>query len=356
MPLAIALILRKSHSVILQFQKKCFFNCINLEKVILVGNRIKISENAFEYCHSLKTIDFAKITSIGSSSFSYSGIQSIQLHSNLKYQIDSFSFNNIKKLEFLDSGPFEINFGYSLIHNIKLPKNCILNNGSFMYCQNLEEITLADDCETIPDEMFSHCYNLKKVFAKNVKSVGANAFVMCMNLHTIEMPKLKKVAYKAFYRCNNLELNLDTLDMAEVDMYSFALCHKISLTKVEFNINKYSFAGCEGITEITTYKSSDGAFKKCKNLRTVNIYCDKISEKMFFKCVSLQKVMFINNQIRIYSQAFAFTGSINDLDLTNAIFYNEIDGFSESCFAHSKINSVKVRLEGNFLFFELFKS
>jgi len=77
---------------------------------------------------------------------------------------------------------------------------------SFVECQFLEEVRIADGVEVLEPNAFSSCKNLSKVFmGDSVTHIGRNAFFECKHLYCVELsPTLREIDNRAFFGCTGL--------------------------------------------------------------------------------------------------------------------------------------------------------
>lgn len=105
-----------------------------------------------------------------------------------------------------------------------------INAGAFMYCDNLQSITVPNTVTSIGKEAFAYCEALTKaiiptsvtiisdgmydhcgalneiVFHDNITKIGENAFKWCSSLNSITLPaKLVEIAPTAFDQCRYLK-------------------------------------------------------------------------------------------------------------------------------------------------------
>lgn len=67
---------------------------------------------------------------------------------------------------------------------------------------SVTEVTLSEELTSLPEGVFSGCYNLTKVSGvKNVTVVGSNAFKDCGRLTSVDMPKVEEAGDYAFANC-----------------------------------------------------------------------------------------------------------------------------------------------------------
>ncbi len=90
--------------------------------------------------------------------------------------------------------------------------------GAFMYCLNLNEITIPSSVTSIGEGAFVYCMGLKNVEIEpnsQLTTIGGSAFTYCLNLTEITIPsKVTSVAEYAFDECTNL--THITIESAEI--------------------------------------------------------------------------------------------------------------------------------------------
>jgi hypothetical protein len=90
-------------STIVELGRGVFYNCINLEKVVLSPNLKEIPISAFSFCTVLKTVDFngtESLNEIGGSAFGGTSIEYIRIPDSVT-SIGYNSFANINKVKSL---------------------------------------------------------------------------------------------------------------------------------------------------------------------------------------------------------------------------------------------------------------
>ncbi|MFI3315329.1 MAG: leucine-rich repeat protein [Rikenellaceae bacterium] len=206
-----------------------FYGCTELESVIFESDpnvstlELSIS-GSFENCTSLKSITLPeRLSSIGSKTFSYTGISTIYIPSNVvtcdyafanAQYLSSVNFANDSKLETI-SGSF---YGCVALKSIEIP-NTVTDFGyeTFVSCPSLEEITFAEGSilETMTGYKYSGVYyspfintlKLKKIELPNsITSLGIGLFAES-SLEEITLgSNLSNIGLGVFYNCKDLSL------------------------------------------------------------------------------------------------------------------------------------------------------
>lgn len=125
--------------------EEAFYNCTNLETVIIPEGVKSIEREAFSNCNSLTSIILPEsVTSIGIYAFqNCNQLESVQLPSNIQ---------GIAEGVFYDC---------SSLKNIVLPSNLTeIWSYGFKNCSSLEDIVLGEKLVTIKDSVFEGCSNL----------------------------------------------------------------------------------------------------------------------------------------------------------------------------------------------------
>ncbi len=188
----------------------------DIKRVVISNGVTTVCENAFEGCSNLESVSMADtVTAIGYKAFAYCRkLSNITLSKNLT-TIDHFAFFRCKNLMTL-SIPETINF---------------IGNGIFSE-SGIENFTLPNNIETIPEYMFDGCINLQKIDIPNsVKTIGDSAFRWCTSLENIKIP-------------NSLQI---------IDAYAFHECDKLNnviLPESVTTIGHHAFFGCDSLTNI----------------------------------------------------------------------------------------------------------
>lgn len=187
--------------------EKAFYYCTNLGDVIIPNSVTNIGDSAFEACENIKSVRLPE-----NICYIYRGI-----FKNCKRLTDVFipnsvieirdeAFRGCEKLAhiFIPNSIKSIgssSFSYTGLNEIVIPNSVTsIGTGAFSNCENLKEIYFPENIKRIPDRMFSGCRNLKSVaIPETVTSIGEYAFSET-NLDSIFVPKgVESIEYRAFY-------------------------------------------------------------------------------------------------------------------------------------------------------------
>ena len=194
---------------------------------------------------------------------------------------------------------------------INIPENVAHINGNpFVFCTNLEEITVADGNATyhsasgclietrnhtliagcknskipsyvmsIGNAAFHGCKDLTNIeIPESVASIKAWAFAHCSGLTSIKIPgKVSKIDDCAFYGTGLMEVVLpDALSV--IGDCAFASCSfltKITIPNSVTSIENYAFSSCTKLSELTIPNSVTnigiGVIAHCKALRSLTV-------------------------------------------------------------------------------------
>lgn len=215
---------------------KAFYECINIEEVVIGKNVSTIEDYAFAYCSKLNKVSFEEgstLEYLGQYSFlNCSSIGKIKLPNSLK-QIGCPVFYGCTNLEeltipFLGEIRYEDRsytnknaFAYILgssgdyrksdpniskLKVINVTNQKFLENAGFYYCI-AEEININNIIGEIGMNSFYSCENLKRfTVSEGVDVLGENCFANCSSLEEITLPStLTSIERNAFVNCDKLE-------------------------------------------------------------------------------------------------------------------------------------------------------
>ena len=240
-----------------------FMGC-NISSITLPANITRIGDWAFFNTKGWygMNIDIpSTVTSIGSSAFDMSNIESIDIPSSVtSIGRDAFAYCNKLK-------------------DVKLSENLkTIPGGCFEKCDKIERLTIPNSVETIGSYAFSKCGSLKDVnLPKNLKTIGSGAFSDCRQLTSITIPNsVTSIESSAFSGCSSLT----------------SITIPNSVTSIERSVFSY----CAGLTSITIPNNvtsiGDGAFMSCKQLTKVIIPINvkTIGRAAFWNCIGLTEI------------------------------------------------------------------
>lgn len=221
---------------------------------------------------------------------------------------------------------------------IKLPNGLIhIGRRAFKGCRGLSDINLPKGVSVICDETFTDCKFLDEItIPEQVRSIGKRAFKNT-DLRRIVFPQaVTEIDDEAFADCHMLSGVLFSDNITRIGENAFANCkffqlfstpQKIYNRLCAFQKHKakemswdnmvkqvfsapYEFWKNDSIPIFDLPNSlvelGKGAFKKCGDVRIVNIELDDITikENTFFGCSELKKVYVSDGNIRFEDNAF----------------------------------------------------
>ena len=253
-----------------KIDNNAFAGCSNLERVILSKNITSIGEHAFNNCSALTSIEIPKsLEKTGTSVYG---------------KADNGIFvgcNNLKNITF-EEGTTRI------------------ANSLFANCAGIEQMTIPATVTEIQQEAFYGCKNLQRIIIPNsVTSIGSNAFAADSSLKEVMLPNsITDMGTYIFSGCTSLQKVYIPEGRKNITEGTFQNC--TSLQSIELPdglqyIRKYAFRG-SGLTEITIPDSvieiEDSAFRECADLRKVTLgeSVKTLGQYTFYKCPVLSDI------------------------------------------------------------------
>lgn len=262
-------------------------NCPNLTTVDFGGNVKRIGSAAFSGCDSLiilinsesiecieesafygagiTTFDFKNVTSIKSSAFACSKLQSVELYGH--------NFSDTSYTAFMSSMVKEVT-----LHFDDLREDVVVGN-IFNDCENLSAVNIVG-ATYIPVGIFMHCTNLKDITVpEGCKEIKFRAFY-ASGIENIDLPdSLKTIEEYAFCDCDSLEVITIPDNVTEISGYCFSHCGNLKSinwgnSKVE-TIDKNAFENCRSVEELiipdTVKRIENLAFKGMQGVKNKTI-------------------------------------------------------------------------------------
>lgn len=189
-----------------------------------------------------------------------------------------------------------------------------------------------------------HCNEeIKSVIIENgVTNIGDSVFHTCKNLERVEIPEsVTAINYRAFANCE--KLNSITLpdNLTYIGGWAFEKCGGLTdiiIPDSVVTIDKYAFTECNGLTKMTIpagvklqYEAPNlnGAiFYKCKGLKEVTLYNDRITPSMFYYCDALETVNIEGEVGIINSYAFNYCNRLKKINLPESIYKIDTGAFT----------------------------
>lgn len=150
----------------------------------------------------------------------------------------------------------------------------------------------------IPDEAFSHYYELKKVvLPTSLENISKNAFCRCEKLESLNIPEnVSVIGPYAFSSASKLESIIIPKNVSIIEERTFVECKNLASVEIKGNIEiikNSAFYGCENLKTVKFngyVKNIDGfAFFDCKALKSINLKegLEKIGINTFENCKEL---------------------------------------------------------------------
>ncbi len=206
-----------------------------------------------------------------------------------------------------------------------------IGGSAFSSCMSLKEVVIPEAVTVIDDFAFSGNYDLERVvFPVGLKKIGNFAFSGSEQLREVVLPDtVTTVGESAFTNCTRLEKVTLSKKLKTIKEFTFWGCKRLSQLEIPESVTKIGVAAFQGtglkkmvipksVTSIyrkegeDKYKSRDGLFKGCKNLRSVTIRSKKLKKVYKYAFMKLnKKVVFYvpKSKVKKYRKMFLASGS-----------------------------------------------
>ena len=308
-----------------------FKNNKQLRVVVIPDSVTKIDNNAFAACSNLITIILSKnITSIGEHAFNNcSALTSIEIPKSLEKTGTSVYGK-------ADNGIF---VGCNNLKNITFEEGTTrIANSLFANCAGIEQMTIPATVTEIQQEAFYGCKNLQRIIIPNsVTNIGSNAFAADSLLKEVIIPdSVTKIDNNAFAGCSNLERVILSKNITSIGEHAFNNCSALTSIEIPKSLEKTGtsvygkadngiFVGCNNLKNITfeegTTRIANSLFANCAGIEqmTIPATVTEIQQEAFYGCKNLQRIIIPNSVTSIGSNAFAADNSLKEVMLPNSI-------------------------------------
>lgn len=190
--------------------ERAFFQSRQLESINIPASLTVIPDNMFNYCTSLKSIDFGKnVTEIGNNAMlNCTSLVSAKLPSTLT-KISDYLFSKCSSMTAIDIPEGVTSIGTGAFEScsnltVSLPGNVTAIGGSAFSGIANETFTLPASMTSIPSNLFRGCANLREVtLPAELTSIGSYAFQNCPAIKEITLPEtLTSIGASAFSGCD----------------------------------------------------------------------------------------------------------------------------------------------------------
>lgn len=312
------------HDGITAIENDAFSGCTGLTQITLSKNLQSLGEDVFYGCTGLTELvipdgvtevsqgALAGLSNLQSLTVPFASISKPDTDTNFKiyhpfgyfFGLSSFS-NSVSVTQYehkvyATSGVLSSTTGHAYYLPAGLKEVTMTGEevaiGTFENCTGLIKVTLPNAIH-IGDDAFKNCTGLTTVdIAKNLKSLGKNAFTGCSKLSqtiyengryfgSAENPYailLGVVSSSA----TSFRTHEDTVFIAENALSMYSSLTSLTITDGVTQIGEYAFRGCSGLTSLvipTSVKSiGKNAFASCTKLQTLTTPCASPSNGTLF--------------------------------------------------------------------------
>ena len=273
------------------------------------------SNNMFEGCNNLISIDQSNITKLSHREFLETGITTVNMP-NLQTISDHEQFQSCSSLTTVQS----------------LGDILSLGNSMFRYCGNLESVVLPNGITTVPISTFAYDQGLTTINLQNISvvgndgfrecdltnvnantlsnlvSVGDNGFLLTKIYGVLNLPRLSSLASQVFDRCQRLTgiECLGTLSSIPNNRVFYGT--GITYAKIPYectNIGNAAFQDCTSLTSITQYNKSLNDYEEGETPTFTSIQrVTNIGISAFYGCRLLTISLNLPNLVNLGRQAF----------------------------------------------------
>lgn len=257
--------------------RRAFGGCINLKSVYIPDCVSTIGEWAFINCESLSSINLpANLTKLGFSTFyGCKSLASIYIHKNINsiasdvffgcvnltsinVDADNMRYSSVDGVLFDKEQNTIITFPAGIKGDYVIPESVTeIGQSAFFECSGLMSVDIPENIITIGYEAFRGCTGLKSVdIPENTMTIEKDAFSGCSGLKSVTIPKnITKIESGTFSGCSGL--------------VSLIIHNRVE------GIGSYAFSGCTSLSSVSIPASVknifDGAFSGCTNLKAINV-------------------------------------------------------------------------------------
>lgn len=332
-------------SSVISIGKYAFDYCEMLANVKFNNCAVDIANDAFYNCVRLTNVDFGNsVKSIGSYSFSNTGLTSVNLPSSVTtIGYSAFSYcRGLVSVKFdnctveIESSVFS---GCTRLTDVDFGTNIKSIGSSVFYNTGLLAVDIPDSVVSIGTSAFANCDLLESVYiGSGIESIGASSFDNCPKLKSIEVDS-KCLNYSSI---DGVLLSADKTTLIKYpvghSLISYtvpdgvtaiaanAFCESKNLTSVILpdslkTIGSSAFYGCELLSgiiiPISITNIGNGAFTNCSKLNSVKFNdCEAdIGSSAFSGCTNLASIDFGSGVKTIGSSAFLNCSSLTSVKL-----------------------------------------
>ena len=316
---------------------RLFYGCESLDTIIIGENVEKIPDNFMSWCDSLKVVKISEnVREIGECAFAGTSLTEVVIPKNIT-KIGAFAF--------ITTTPLTVYYHAIDCNDINRPFESSLSN-----------IIFGEEVKRIPAYLLNACDNLTQIIIpRNVSVIGGMAFAECHKLKTV------------YFNAENCVVE-PTQD-GEIIPFYFTNVENIIFGETVKKIPNDLLNGCffvkqiqipESVEEIGSYAFYDSGIrsvsipKGVKKIGEKAFFCDELTSlhfnaedcefasenlenSIFYRCYSLNTVIFGDNVQKIPAGMFYSCPKFNILELPESL--KEI---GDCAFLFNSINEVVI--------------
>lgn len=255
-----------------------------LDEVVIPNTVKTISEYAFDGSQIKRVNIPHSVETIGNNAFGQTCIEEITVPSSVK-NFGKAVFNTGWKLKKavlenpLDSIPEETFYNCFELKEVTYPTSVHkLCDRAFTKCESLTKLPDLSHIDTLGVEMFAQCYALKSItLPPSITYIPDNTFSMCSGVKKVNLPEgLERIGNYAFWQCSMLESITIPSSVKTIGNFAFAFCNRlktIALPDGLTTIGEDAFSQLEELDSISLPESLESigrdAFSYGYNLKNV---------------------------------------------------------------------------------------
>ena len=302
-----------------------FYDCTNLEELVLPDGLTVIPPGFYADCTSLHTYNIPKNIIYWGSFPPNTGLKKITLPDSVKV-LGAGGLSDCSSMEeiILPEGLEEIHmafYGCTGLKTITIPSTVKKLKDTFAYCDTLESVEIPDSVEVVEGDVFYKCTNLKSVcLSDSIMYLPSYICYKCTSLKSVTLSNnLKEIRRASFADCISLR-NIEIPDGVTVIWdNAFDSCKSMKSVKLPKNLKRMrisAFRECSSLKEIEipakVKKIEKAVFEGCKKLKTITILSKKltyIGEDVFEDIHKNATIYVPKGKLKKYKKLYKATGS-----------------------------------------------
>ena len=269
---------------------RAFAGCTSLKEITIPSSVVELGDEIFVGCTNLSSLE------VESGNKMYKSNNGVLINSDTGYILYctknySGSYTAPSGITGIAPGAFE---DCNSITEITLPNCRITGNSSYAFkgCSSLKSVNFDGTIEEISEGMFIGCSSLEQInLHDGIKAIYSMAFKNCVSLKNVYIGKTaEKIEFGAFTGANAIE-ELSIPYVGETISDNQFLGYIFGATSYTANA-EYVPETLKTLSLTSEYAVlAQYALYKCSSINTVNIFNETISDKAFYSCSGLEKVM-----------------------------------------------------------------